>query len=90
MAMFRPRERRSQLVRDVLEQPPFCGEQRLETLGHVVERVAEVTDFVLARHAHTHAQIPAAELADGARHVPHRPHDTDRQEPGETHDGARE
>ena len=35
---------------------------------------------------YAHAQIPAPELVDGAGHVPQRPHDTNRQEPGETHD----
>ena len=74
------RERRAQLVRHVVQQPPLRGDQLLQLLRHAVEVAPEIGDLVApASHQRAHARLEAparrgverpAQAADRPRQVP--------------------
>ena len=62
-----PGQRRTQLVRDVLEQPALDGQQGLDPLRHLVEGPGQVADLVPARRSHPCRQVALAEPIQARR-----------------------
>ena len=61
--------------------------ERLDALGHRVEGASEIADFVAARCRDSGREIAAAETIDGARQLPDRPDDGERDQPAQERDG---
>ena len=55
-----PVERRTQLVRNILQQPALGGQQGLHAARHVVEGPRRIADLVLPVEARPHIEIPGA------------------------------
>jgi hypothetical protein len=66
------RQRRTQFVRDVLQQAPLGGEQRLDALGHLIECARHIADLVAPAQARARREIAAAEALHGVRQCSRR------------------
>ena len=84
------RERRTQLVRNVLEQSSFGRQQGLDAFGHSVERAREIADFIGPPRRDPDRQIAASEAIDRSGELPDGPDDGQRQQPAQQGDGAPE
>src|SRR6476661_9919396 len=77
-----PRQRRSQLMRNVAKQTLLRLHHRLETLGHRVEVTTQLSNFVLSLRqfsGYTRAEISSGELVGGGAEFQQRLREITRQ-----------
>ena len=65
------RKRRSQLMRDVEQQPPLGRHQHLNSIRHLVERSRKPADFVATVHARARREVSSPEAIHGLLQLAH-------------------
>ena len=79
-------QRGTQLVGNVLQQAPLCRQERLNAIGHAVERAGEMADLVAPADMDPGGEIAPAKFFDRTREVANRLDDGDGEEPTEQRD----
>ncbi len=79
-------QRGTQLVGNVLQQAPFCRQERLNAVGHTVERAGEMADLVAPVDIDPGGEIAPAEFFDRTCEVANRLDDGDGEKPAEQRD----
>src|ERR1700733_78581 len=75
------RQGRAQFVRYVAQESSLAHDQPLQAFRHLIERPAQLADFVGAICTDTRGQIALPELSDGRRDTPNRRDDADGRQP---------